>query len=266
MMNISEDKDYKILFARLDDLCRSAEQGIPVSSCFLSPRELYFGAQYLRTHGMTGRFLEWGGYESAERKKLIVLPEYMEGVTHEGLSDYGAECDIAALSVTGSGFVKVTHRDFLGSILGLGLERDVLGDIVLFEGEKNGATVICDSGIADYISANLINVGRDTVKVKRVTLDASFLPERKFLPIRDTVASARLDCIVASVCSLSREKAREAVVAGLVELNFETEERPDRGVTAPATLSVRGYGKFKINSVSDVTRKGRFRLDAEKYV
>ena len=265
-MNISEDKDYKILFARLDDLCRSAEQGVPVSSCFLSPRELYFGAEYLRTHGMAGRFIEWGGYGSAERKKLIVLPEYMEGVTREELADYGAECGIAALSAVGSGFVRVTHRDFLGSILGLGLERDVVGDIVLSEGEKTEATVICDASIADYIAANLIKVGRDTVKVKKVQLDESFLPERKFLPIRDTVASARLDCIVAAVCSLSRERAREAVVSGLVELNFAPEERPDRTVTAPATLSVRGYGKFKINSVSDVTRKGRFRLDAEKYV
>ena len=265
-MNIGEDKDCKRLFARLDDLCRSAEQGIPVSSCFLSPRELYFGAEYLRTHGMADRFLEWGGYESAERKKIIVLPEYMEGATYTSLADYGYESDVTALVLTGSGFVRVTHRDFLGSILGLGLERDVVGDIVITEGERIEATLICETAIADYILSNLTKVGRDTVKVKRVELDASFLPERKFLPIRDTVASARLDCIVASVCSLSRERARETVVSGLVELNYDVEERPERIVTAPATLTVRGYGKFRINSVSDVTRKGRFRLDADKYV
>ena len=263
-MNISEDK--KILFARLDDLCRSAEQGIPVSSCFLSPRELYFGAQYLRTHGMTGRFLEWGGYGSAERKKIIVLPEYMEGVSFEGLSDYGVDCGVAALLVLCSGFVKVTHRDLLGSVLGLGIERDVIGDIVLSEGEKIQATVICDAAIAEYIEANLVKVGRDTVKVKKAELSAEFVPERKFVHLSGTVASARLDCIVAAVCSLSREKAREAVVAGLVELDYEPEERPDRTVSSPAVLAVRGYGKFKINAVSDVTRKGRIRLDADKYV
>ena len=263
-MNICEDK--KRLFARLDDLCRSAEQGMPVSSCFLSPRELYFGAEYLMARGMSGRFLEWGGYEAAERKKIIVLPEYMEGVLREGLADYGYESDVAALSLTGSGFVRLTHRDFLGSILGLGLERDVVGDIVLTEGDKIEGTVICDAAIADYICANLTKVGRDTVKIKSAELDTSFLPKRKYLPILDTVASARLDCIVAAVCSLSRERAREAVVAGLVELNYETEERPDRTVVTPATLTVRGYGKYKINSVSGVTRKGRFRLDADKYV
>lgn len=263
-MNISEDK--KRLFARLDDLCRSAEQGIPVSSCFLSPRELYFGAEYLRTHGMAGRFLEWGGYGAAERKKILVLPEYMEEVSIEGLSDYGVDVGIVALSLVGSGFVKISHRDFLGSILGLGLERDVIGDILLTEGERTVATLLCDTAIADYIASNLTKVGRDTVRVSTVELSADFLPERKFSHISDTVASARLDCIVASVCSLSRERAREAVVAGLVELDYEPEERPDRTVIAPAVLTVRGYGKFKINSVSDVTRKGRLRLDADKYM
>ena len=265
-MKISEDKDLKILFARLDDLCRSAEQGTPVSSCFLSPRELYFGAEYLCRHGFIGRYLEWGGYELAERKKLIVLPDYMEGAAMPELADYGYESDVCALRVVCSGYVNVTHRDLLGSILGLGIERDVVGDIVLLDGDRPEAIVLCESSIAEYITANLIKVGRDTVKVSPSRLDESFLPKRRLLPINDTVASARLDCIVASVLSLSREKAREAVVSGIVELNYETEERPDRTVIAPAILTVRGYGKFKINSVSELTRKGRFRLYAEKYI
>ena len=84
--------------------------------------------------------------------------------------------------------------------------------------------------------------------------------------ISDTVASARLDCIVAAICSLSREKARAAVISGLVEVNFENETAPDKNLSVPAVVSVRGYGKFRINSVSDVTRKGRLRLDADKYL
>jgi RNA-binding protein YlmH len=86
------------------------------------------------------------------------------------------------------------------------------------------------------------------------------------MPISDTVASPRLDCIVGALCSLSREKARATVESGLVELDFEREERPDRTVSAPCIISVRGYGRFRINSVSDMTKKGRYRLNAEKFV
>lgn len=265
-MNVSEDKILKVLFARLDDLCRSAEEGIPRCSCFLSPRELHLAGNYLASHGMSTRFIEWGGYEGAERKKIIVLPEYMEGVSIAALSDYDLSPQVTALAVSCSGYVKVSHRDLLGSILGLGLERDVIGDILLTDGEKIEATVLCDESIADYIASNLTKVGRDTVKVKRVVLTEDRIPKRRFVHITDTVASARLDCIVGAVCSLSRERAREAVVTGLVELDYECEERPDRTVTAPSVISVRGQGKFKINSVSDVTKKGRLRLDADKYI
>ena len=71
---------------------------------------------------------------------------------------------------------------------------------------------------------------------------------------------------MASLCSLSREKARVAVVNGLLEIDYECCERPDRTLTAPCTVTVKGYGKYRINSLSDKTKKGRLRLDADKYV
>ena len=74
------------------------------------------------------------------------------------------------------------------------------------------------------------------------------------------------DCVVAALCSLSREKARVAVVNGLFEVDYEICERPDRTLTAPCTVTVKGYGKFRINSLCDKTKKGRLRLDADKYV
>lgn len=262
-MNMSEDNS--ILFARLDDLCNYADGGELKSSCFLSPRELHFSGLYLERRGFGGgRVLEWGGYDDAERKKLFVLPEYMDGVSeYRELSDFGYEDTIVALSVKGSGYKRLTHRDFLGSVLGLGLKRDVVGDIIV---DGTEATIFCEAAVADFICNALTKVGSDTVKVAKKTIEADFLPQRQFLHINDTVASARLDCIVAAVCSLSRERAREAVVGGLAELDYETEERPDRTVAAPAVLTVRGYGKFKINSVSETTKKGRIRLSADKYL
>ena len=264
-MNTSEDK--LLLFARLDDLCSYADGGELGCSCFLSPRELHFSGIYLEKKGMRGRFFEWGGYADAERRRVFVLPEYMEGVTTPAqLSDFGYEEVLAALSVRGSGYRRLSHRDFLGSVLGLGLRRDVIGDILVTGEDPVEAIVICDAAVSDFICESLTRVGNDTVKVKRVELADGFLPARRMQHISDTVASARLDAVVGALCSLSRDKAREAVVSGLVELNYESEERPDRAVGESSVISVRGYGKFKINSVSETTRKGRVRLDADKYL
>ena len=210
---------------------------------------------------------EYGGYEGAERRRIYCLPEYMEETrVPEDLEEYGYSSEIVTLEIRGSGYRRLTHRDYLGSLLGLGLERSVAGDICL--PEENGflAYVWLDRSIAPFVCSELIKIASDTVKVREVTLPDGFAPIRRTAPLHDTVASPRLDAVVASLCSLSREQARVTVQSGLVELNYETEERGDRTVEAPALISVRGYGKFRVLSVSDLTKKGRIRLEAEKYL
>ena len=204
-MNMGEDNI--LLFARLDDLCSYADGGELKSSCFLSPRDLHFSRAHLERIGKKERYIEWGGYVDAERKKIFVLPEYMEDVTsYDELSRYGYNEDISAVKVQGSGYKKLSHRDFLGSVLGLGLKRDVVGDIIA---KEDGAVIICEAAVADFICETLTKVGSDTVKVSKIVLDESFSAERRFQRITDTVPSARLDAIVASVCSLSRTRAKE---------------------------------------------------------
>lgn len=262
-----EDKDISVLFARLDDLYRSADQGLLGSTSFLSPRELHFAMMHLRLGGQSTRVIEWGGYDEAERKKLFILPEYMEGVTDAAsFSDYGFEIGISCVSVKGSGYRALSHRDFLGSVLGLGLERDAIGDILIYAEQKPRAVIICSVAVADFICENLKKVASDTVSASKAELADIVLPERKFLHIADTVASARLDAVVASLLSLSRDKAKNIVLSGYVEVDYEICERPDKVVLAPSTVTIRGAGKFRINSLSDMTKKGRIRLDADKYI
>ena len=173
---------------------------------------------------------------------------------------------IVVISVCGSGYRRLTHRDFLGSVLALGVERSSVGDITVDDPESQSAFVFCDGVIGGFIANELKRVGNDSVRVKIVELPVGYQPQRNFSHISDTVASARLDCIVAALCSLSRDKALKAVSAGAVEVDFEREERPDKVVVAPCTLSVKGYGRFRVNSVCDLTKKGRLRLDADKYI
>ena len=141
---------------------------------------------------------------------------------------------------------------------------DAKADIIMLD--NNNAIFFCDSTLTQFFEENLERVGRDKVKVKRIEFEENILPERKILKINDTVASARLDCVVASLCSLSRERAKEILKASRVELNYNYEERPDKEVVPPAMISVRGVGKFNVISLSDKTKKGRYRLIAEKFL
>ena len=260
-----ENAGLDALYARLSDLSARAERGELAVSSFLSPREAHFAEIFLRGQG--AEFFLYGGYEGAERKRVFCLPDYMEGTTDpDALSLFGESARISVLEVRGSGYHTLTHRDFLGALLGLGLERSVIGDICLPEEGVPLGYVWLDEAILPFVLSELCGVGRDTVKVKQIVLPSDFSAPKRVAPLRDTVPSARLDAVVAALCSLSREKASEAVAGGLVELNYEREERGDRTVTAPALISVRGYGKFRVLSVSEPTKKGRWRLEAEKYL
>ena len=106
----------------------------------------------------------------------------------------------------------------------------------------------------------------DTVKVGRVPEGTPLAGTRRLQPISDTVASERLDCVVAALCNLSREKAQMTVRSGLCELDYEAVEDCSATVTAPAVISVRGYGKFAVHAFDGTTRKGRVRLVAGKYI
>lgn len=251
------------LIARLDDLKRCATRGNLGVSAFFSPRELRVAEEYLRRGGAS--FFFDGGYSEAERKRVYLLPDYAEDCeSADALCEYGYSSETEALLISGSGFERISHRDVLGSLLALGVERDVLGDIIVID--EKSAVVICDSKMVAFFEGGLSRVGRDKVTLKQISLDTLTLPERKVAPISDTVASPRLDCVVAALCSLSRERAKEIILSSTVELNYSVEERPDREIEAPAALSVRGVGKFKILSVCERTKKGRLRLIAEKYI
>lgn len=244
-------------------MCDAADKGTVSVSAFMSPREIKRADAYLRRHGR--RFVAFGGYDGAERQRIYLLPEYMEGAEDvDGLRDFGFFHGVSAIAITPSGYRRLTHRDHLGAVLGLGIERSVVGDILV--GEDGAAVVFCDATMAQFISSELREVANDKVKTRVSDVSDLTLPRRRFESISDTVASARVDCIVGALCSVSRERAKELVTGARVEIDYETEERPDRTVTAPALLSVRGFGKFRVLSVDGVTKKGRYRLIAEKFL
>ena len=273
-MNIQIDEQLALLLARVDDLLARADRGEVCYTAFLAPREQLDLREWLQRRGKCSTTRFWGGYAEAERRCLVLFPEYIAELCDPSAWDtqpisvplsYAGEDDpICVLSIRGSGYRELTHRDYLGSLLSLGIEREVIGDIDVPDG--NHALVFCRTSMADYIVANLERIGNDKVKVEKTTVPPDFCGSRRRQPISDTVASARLDCVVAALANLSRDTAQSAIRDGRVELNFREELRVDRVVEPPCPISVRGIGKFNVLSIATQTKKGRWRLVGEKYV
>lgn len=257
------------LLSRLDDLVRRSDRGEITYTAFLTPSDAVSAKDHLRSAGLEDRILIKGGYEDAERVRIFILPEYLVGLCDldkdppQDLSDTLREA-VTAVRIQGSGYRSLTHRDYLGSILALGLERDALGDIAVTD--DFSAVVITSSKIAEFLSSELDRVASDAVKVSILADTESISIKRDMQEINDTVASSRLDCIVASLTGLAREKAQALIRSGLVELDYRGAQSCDANITPPATVSIRGYGKYTVSSFDGETKKGRLRLRAFKYI
>ena len=267
--------DARDLFeARLEDAIRKCNAGSVAHLPFLTMRQRRRAERLLEAHGMRENVWFWGGHPTAERACLFLLPDYLVAILPEdaaereaALPDYLADElqeAVVALSMQGSGFRNLSHRDYLGAVLGLGIERDALGDIAVQD--EHSAILFCPRTLAGFLSGELTKVGSDTVRCRECQIDETFTDGKKYRPISDTVASARLDCVVAALCNLSREAAQSAVRSGLVEVDFEPEERVDTVLDPPITVSVRGHGRFILRSFDGETKKGRLRLRADQLV
>ena len=168
------------------------------------------------------------------------------------------------LSVRGSGFRSLSHRDFMGGILSLGVDRAVIGDIaVLSESE---ALVFAAERIAPFLESELTRIGRDAVICTRLETDPSFEIPRRFEEIPVTVASLRVDGVVKALTGKSREDAAAMVRQGLAELNYRECAEVAKEVAEGDVLSVRGFGKFIIGETAGSTRSGRLRVVCRKYL
>lgn len=269
---MNERENERALFvARMEDLFKRAARYEPCYGPFLSPAEQHAAKQRLKTPPPDVVCFFYGGYDGSERNRLFVLPEYLAPMEGEcdaafvrGTLPQLSESAVSVLAVRGSGYKKLSHRDYLGTLLALGIDREKIGDIVVQD--DSHALVFCDSVIADYLLCELQRIGGDTVKLKKTEVADDFTVERRMRPISDTVASPRLDSIVSSLIGTSREKAKVLIEQGLVEVDYEVCDRNDKMPPEGAVISVRGHGKYVIQDVSQQTKKGRYRLLAAQYV
>jgi len=233
--------DEKLFTSRMKDLGCSAEKGKICFSDFLTPAERSWLLCMKELQSMC-RIDFIGGYDDAERVRAKFYPIDFDYETEDPIKYVKIRCRMGEL----------THRDVLGSVLGLGISRGKIGDILITDNE---CIVICESGIADYIVGNLERVGRLGVKVESCDEIVFQKAEPKKLSV--SVASMRLDIIVSDGFNISRTQAAEMIRDGLCFVNWVQKESPSYTVKVGDVITLRGKGRITLAGIGGQSRKGK---------
>ena len=235
---------------RMIDLAEQVQAGRPYRvTDFMSPAGLVIA------DAVKANIISSGGYEGAERLRVAFVDPHFQGTV---------DLQIAVLKVSWDPrFRLLTHRDVLGSLMGLGIDRTHFGDIIVTSG---GAQVIVDATIADFVIQNFTKIAMVTVTVSRMELSELQPKEEKIKEVRTTVASMRLDSIASSGFSTSRTKVVEAIKAGLVQVNWQPAKGPAQEVKEGDIISLRGRGRMQIESITGTSKKGRIGVHLKRFM
>ena len=251
---IVQTPEDKFLLAKIyDKISAGIRKNIPSNTAFLSQREQEL-ARFLV--GKTDGLLFHGGYEDAQRKMLLYLPEYLDA---EDEDNYPFVC-LRAKFYEGD---YPTHRDFLGALIGCGIARECIGDICV-------STDTCDffvtAEVAPYILQNFTSAGRTKLQIESIPIRDAYIPRENTQTVQDTVASLRLDNIVSAGFRISRSQALTAITTGRVSVDGLPCEKPEKQVDCGVTITVRGMGKFRLSNIGGTSRKGQISVVIDRYV
>lgn len=247
----------KIVKARLTDLAKTAyNQNIYTYSTFLSLEEQSLLNEIEEDIAYIHHTL-WGGNELAERQVIE-----FGSVDEFGYEGHFPITLIKITPLLAKFSDDLNHRDFLGALMNLGIERNVLGDIMI---KDNTAYVFCLEKIADFICDNLTKVKHTNVKCEISELDIPALTPT-LIDEEFPVASLRIDGIIASLIKCSRKEALSLFEEKRVTLNGKVTGRNSTLLKDGDVFSVRGYGKFIFDHAGGSTRKGKIYVHIKKYV
>ena len=249
-------EDRLALAKVLDKAGQAESRNIPASTDFLSPQQRAWAQDCLRLAGIPETaYVSQGGYEGAERQVLLFLPDWMEAEN--------AGSPIRCLRASFREEETPTHRDFLGSLMGMGIVREKVGDILVAGGSAD--LLVLDS-VADFLLQSWTSAGRTRLSVTAIEPENLHIPAVRRKEVRDTVSSLRLDAVAASGFRLARGKAAALIESGKVQLNWRECVKPDKPLEAGDVVSARGFGKFELAEVGGLTRKGRISIVLQVYV
>lgn len=162
-----------------------------------------------------------------------------------------------------SKFTSVSHRDYMGAIMSLGIARGKLGDFVV--ASDSCYVAVCED-ISDYIINNLTSIGKNPCTVEECNTYEIEVPDISFEAFNLIVSSLRLDCVVSEICKISRSRALELINSGSVLLNYMPTREKSVVVKYEDTITIRGFGKYKLQCSVGTTSKQRIKIIVKKFV
>lgn len=250
-----QQNETGLLLARVKDgirLCQKRPQYIG----FLNENEAALAQGYLKYQNVSYSF--YGGHAEGERKILGLFPDFLQDTEYNLAHSF----PLSALTFTYRPEDSLGHRDFLGAFMSMGVERSIVGDILI---ESGRAVVFVREEMQSFFLENVKKIGRTGV-----TLASGYslpLPAmHSFQDLSGVIASPRMDCIVAFLCKLSRERASLLVQSGKVMKNHIEQQSVSATVKAGDIISIKSQGKFYIEQLGPLTKKGRLAVLCRKYI
>lgn len=248
-------EEDKLFLAKLNSLVQTCElKQTTLFTYFLNEKEIYFANRILAKMKDIG-FCFFGGYLHSERKILCVYPK-----TKTCLE---SNFPISIFQLSYSKNFKLSHRDFLGTLMSLKLDRSLIGDI-LPNDEMGQAYLFAHNNCEQIILSELEKVKNVGIKVERIT-KPNIEKRNELAEETIVVSSLRLDAVVGAIVKTSREKASQLIRQGLVFVNYAEEKKVSKLLQSEDKLTIRGKGKFIVKEVSHISKKGKLHLCYQKY-
>lgn len=256
----NQEKSNQLLVNRLSDLSSRAINGYYVTQTeFLDMYQLSVALNYLNSNYIP--YIKYGGYDVSERALIMLLP-YPDYKLIDEAKDFAVK--VLYISHTDSHKSRIlSHRDYLGALMNLGIERKVIGDIIVQEG---GATVFCLNTIDTYISNHLLCIGKTKVSITLVEYATGQIDIKQcFITIKGTVASLRLDNILKMGTKLSRTISLQYIKSNKIYVNGREILQASYTIKEKDIISIRGIGKIRLNAIGKLSKKGRIYVEIDQY-
>lgn len=253
LTNHIKDIELKNKMFRVIDKANSCIKNYDVKQTeFLNPYEIRNAVAILNSESDIKYTID-GGYSKAERSSIFIYPYYMESTDIEDTLKF--------IQVEGNfKFKSISHKDYLGAILNLGIKREKIGDIIIHD---NFCQVVVSSDICDFIIMNLTKVSRNNVSVKEISKEEIIENIPNYKDVTFTVSSDRLDCIISGLYNISRQDSAKYINGERVYVNYEKITSASKEVKSDTLISVRGKGRAIVTNVGELTKKGRIKVQAK---